>query len=145
MLGFHRVACAYALQQFGREGRDAGETQRLALGQRIADAQLAVVRNPDDVAGPGLVGQFTVRGQEQHRIGHGHGFLRAHMGQLHAAFEMTRCKANEGNPVAMPGVHVGLDLEHETGQGSLIRFHRPLIGRSAAVIDAFAPSQTIKG
>ena len=56
------------LQKLGREARDAGEVQLLALGERVADAELAVVRDADDVAGPGLLGELAVVGQEQHRV-----------------------------------------------------------------------------
>jgi hypothetical protein len=38
VLGLHRIARAAGLQKLRREGRDAGEAQRLALGQRVADA-----------------------------------------------------------------------------------------------------------
>jgi hypothetical protein len=40
----------------------------LALGQRIADPQRAVVRNADDVAGEGLVGHRAVLGEEELRL-----------------------------------------------------------------------------
>jgi hypothetical protein len=48
------------------------------------------------------------------------GFLRAHMGQLHAALEMARGQAHEGHAVAVLGVHVGLHLEDEAGDLCLL-------------------------
>jgi hypothetical protein len=45
----------------------AGEADHLALGQRIADAQRAMVGNADDVARKGLLGQLAIRARN--RIG----------------------------------------------------------------------------
>ena len=39
MLRLHRIVEPHAAQDFGREIGDAGEDQRLAFGQRVADAQ----------------------------------------------------------------------------------------------------------
>ena len=113
MLGLHRVACTAALQQFRRERRDACDLDGFAFGQRVANAQLAVVRDADDVAGPCLFRQFTVRGEEQHRVRNRHGLFRAHMCQLHTALEMARRQAQERHAVAVLRVHVGLNLEHK--------------------------------
>jgi hypothetical protein len=41
MLGLQRVQRADGLQKFRRKAGDAGEAQRLAFGQRVADAQAA--------------------------------------------------------------------------------------------------------
>jgi hypothetical protein len=116
-LAFIGIARAAVAQKLGREGRDAGDADRLAFGQGVADAQLAVVRDADDVARPGLFGQFAVGGEEHHRVRDRHRLLRAHMGQLHAALEMARGQADEGHAVAVLGVHVGLHLEDEARDG----------------------------
>ena len=89
MLCFHRIACAAALKQFRCKRGDARNPQGFAFGQGISDAQLSVVGNADDIAGPSLFCQFAVRGKKQHRVGNGHRFFSAHMGQLHAAFKMA--------------------------------------------------------
>lgn len=53
MLGLHRIGRPHRLQQFRRKGRECPvKAQPLALGQRIADTQLPVVRNADDIARP---------------------------------------------------------------------------------------------
>ena len=75
MLGLQRIARAAGLQQFGRKGRDAGDAERSPSVKRVADAQLAVVGDADDVAGPCFFGQFAVGGEEQHRVGDRHRFL----------------------------------------------------------------------
>ena len=66
-LGLHRVADLDPAQDFRRETRHAAKHQILALGQRVADAQRAVVGNADDVAGIGLLGQLAVLGEEELR------------------------------------------------------------------------------
>ena len=68
MFGLQRIACAAGLQQFRRETGNASDADRLALSQRVTDAQLPVVRDADDVACPGLFGQFAVAGQK-HALG----------------------------------------------------------------------------
>ena len=42
--------------------------QVLTLGQRVADMQVAVIGDADDVAGPGFFGQLAVLRQKQHRV-----------------------------------------------------------------------------
>ena len=63
MLGLHRVARATGLQEFRRKRRDVGHTDRLAFGQRIANAQLPVVRDTNDVARPSFLRQLAVSSQ----------------------------------------------------------------------------------
>ena len=67
LLGLHRVGQPHAAQDFRREARHADEVEVLALGQRVADAQRAVVGNADHVAGIGLVGERAVLGEEELR------------------------------------------------------------------------------
>lgn len=43
MLGFERIIKAHTLQIFRRKAWDTGDIERLAFGQRIADAQVAMV------------------------------------------------------------------------------------------------------
>ena len=113
MLGPHGIAQAHPAQDFRGEARNAGEGQALALAQCIADAQGAVIGNADDVAGIGLLRQFTVAGHEEHGIVDGHLLGAAHLGQLHAALEAPGAEPQEGDPVAMVRVHIGLHLEDE--------------------------------
>ena len=60
VLGLERILDPHALQDFRREVGQAGEADRPALRQAVADAQHAVVGDADDVAGEGLLGQFAV-------------------------------------------------------------------------------------
>src|SRR5690606_35984114 len=111
MLGAHRIERADALQQFRREARNAGEADILTLRQRIADTQIAVVRDTDDIAGPGFLRQFPVLRKEQYGIVDIEGFLAPHMFQLRAAAEMAGDQPHKGNAVAVLGVHIGLDFK----------------------------------
>ncbi len=104
------------------------KTQRLALGQRVADAELAVVGDADDVAGPGVLGELAVAGEEEHRVRHRHRLAGADVVQLHAALEVARAEPEEGDPVAVLGVHVGLDLEDEAGDLRLPGADRARLG-----------------
>jgi hypothetical protein len=47
---------------------------------------------------------------------------------LHAAFELSRADPDEGDAVAVVGVHVGLDLEDEGRHLRLGRMHGPAVG-----------------
>ena len=124
LLGLHRILQPHAAQDFRREVGDADDLQRLAFGQRVADPQHAVVGNADDVAGPGLVDDLALAGEEQDRRIDRQHLRRAHLRQLHATAELAAAQAQEGDAVAMVGVHVGLDLEHEARNLGLGRLDR---------------------
>ena len=113
MFGLHRVARAAVLQKLWREGWDARDLEVFAFGQGVADAQLPVVRNTDDIASPSLFGQFAVRGEEQNRVRNRHRLFRTNMCQLHAAMEVARGQPDKGNAVTVFRVHVRLNLEHK--------------------------------
>ena len=72
-----------------------------------------MVGNADDVTSPCFLGKLAVGGKEEYRVGDCHRFFAAHMGQLHAAFEVARGHAHKGNTVTMFWIHVGLDLENK--------------------------------
>lgn len=121
LFGFHRVGQDDAAEDFGGEAGDAGETEGFAFGQRVAHAERAVVGDADDVAGEGFLGEGAVLGEEEDRGLDGHRLAGADVEQFHAALEAARADAGEGDAVAVVGVHVGLDLEDEAGDGFLIR------------------------
>src|SRR5947209_333518 len=132
VLGPHGILGADLLQQLRREAGDAREAQLLALGQGVADAQVAVVGEAEDVPGAGLLGQLALAGQEEQRIVDGHGLAGAHVEELHAALEAAGAEAHEGDAVAVLGVHVRLDLEDETRDLLLVRLHLARVRRLRA-------------
>ena len=60
------------------------------------------------------------------------GLSGAHQLRLHAAAQLARAQPREGDAVAVVGVHVGLDLEHEGGHGAFMRVDRALVGHLRA-------------
>ena len=111
-----------AAEQLRGEIGDSGEGELLALGERVADVDGAVVVQADDVACPGLVRMLAVCGHERQRIRDADFLSEPHVMKAHSATVGARADAQERDPVAVPGIHVGLDLEHEACQGSLVRF-----------------------
>ena len=67
LLRLHRIAQLHAPENFRREIRHAQEGDLLAFGQTVADAQGAVVGNPDHVAGIGLVSHRAILRKEELR------------------------------------------------------------------------------
>ena len=61
LLRLERIARARDAEELGREVRDALEGERLAFGQRVADLQLAVVVDADDVAGDRVLASARAR------------------------------------------------------------------------------------
>src|SRR6185437_5581792 len=92
-----------------------------AFGERVADAERAVVGNADDVAGIGLVRDRAVLGEEELRACQRHALAGAHELRLHAAAELAGTQPREGDAVAVVRIHVGLDLEHEGAHARLGR------------------------
>ena len=132
LLGPQRVGHLDAAEHLGREEGQAGELQRFALGQRVAELQHAVVGDADDVAGEGLVEQFAALAQERdHGIGPQLLAAARHL-QPHAALEVAAGHAHEGDAVAVRRVHVGLDLEDDAGELRLVGLRRRAGSRRAS-------------
>jgi hypothetical protein len=121
LLELERIAQAGAAEQFRGEVGDAGEGDRFAFGEGIADGDGAVVVDADHIARPGFGGDLAVAGHEGQRVGQLHFLAGAHVEGLHAGAEAAGADAHERDAVAVLRVHVGLDLEHEAGQLVLFR------------------------
>ncbi|EWS64606.1 hypothetical protein Y695_02148 [Hydrogenophaga sp. T4] len=132
LLAAQRIGHFHAADDFRREEGQTGELQALTLRQGVAQLQHAVVRDADDVAGKRLVQQLAPLRQKAH---HGVGpqvLAAAHHPELHAAFEVTAGHAHEGDAVAVRRVHVGLNLEHHTGEFGFFGVHHSLDGGAVA-------------
>ena len=92
--------------------------QFFAFGQTVADTQLAVVGDADDVAGKGVFRQFAFLCQEHDRRGNFYRFTGTNLIKAHAAFEMPRANTHKGDAVAVFGIHIGLDFENKAGNFS---------------------------
>ncbi len=70
----------------------------------------------------------------------------ARLFQLHVAAEFARSQAQERHPVAMVGVHIGLDLEDKAGDflvaGLDVAAHRGLRARAGGAYSASASSSS---
>src|SRR3989344_1971161 len=128
LLGLDRVARARGAKQLRREIRNALEAQGLALGEGIADLQLAVVVDADDVAGNGVVHAHAFVGEERARVGELDLASEALVLHLHARGVTPGTNTEERDAVAVPGIHVCLDLEYKTGERRFRRLHRPRPG-----------------
>ncbi len=102
------------------------------FGQGVADPQAPVVGDADDVAGPGLLGEVALAGEEEHRGLHRHQAPGADVLQFHAALEAARGDPHKGDAVAVLRVDIGLHLEDETGDLGLLGRDRPRVGRLRA-------------
>src|SRR5215471_12126220 len=75
----------------------------------------------DDVAREGFVHGFAIATKEFVRAGEAQFSAGAGMDDIHIALKLARANAHKGKTIAMFGIHVGLDLEDESGETSLIR------------------------
>ena len=106
--------------------------------KRVADIDGAVIVQADDIARVGLLGLAAIGGKKSQRIGNAHILVEPHMMQSHAARVASRTQAHERDPVAVPGIHIGLNLEHESGEFGFIRIDGTLQASAAAAAAASA-------
>ena len=88
----------------------------------------AVVRDADDVAGIGRIGQLALRGEEELRRRQAQLLAGARQPRLHAALQLAGADAGKGDAVAVVRVHVGLDLEDEGRHLVVGRMHGADVG-----------------
>ena len=117
LLGLHRVCVLDIFEHLRREARQAFEMQILAGGQRVADFKVAGVGEADDVAGPRLVDDALFLGHEGGGGGEAHLLALADVVVIYVALEAAGADFDEGYAGAVVGVHVGVYLEHEAGEG----------------------------
>ena len=132
MLRLHRVGDVDAAQDLGGEARQPGDAEVGGFGQRVADAEAAVVRDAENVAGPGLLGEIALARQEEHRVLHRHRLAGARILQLHAAAETPRAHPHKGDAVAMLRVDIGLHLEDKAGDLVFFRLYDARLRRLRA-------------
>ena len=125
LLALERVLAADPGEDLRREAGQLGELEGRAFAQCVADAQRPGVEQTDDVARPGFLDDLALRSEEL--VGHGEAqaALLAHVPHLHAAAEAATADAQEGQAVAVRGVHVRLDLEDEPAEALVGRIDRP--------------------
>ena len=121
MTGAQRIFDTDAAEQFGREEGDAGERQLFAFGEAVADLDVTVVRDADDVSGVGFFHQLAVVRHEGNHAGGGDFAVDTQVFHLHAALEFAGADAQEGDAVAVFRIHIGLDFKDKSGELRLVR------------------------
>src|SRR5690606_30918966 len=114
------------------EARNTREVQLLAFGERIPHPQLAVIREPDDVACKRFLGDLPVLSQEQQRTDDLELSSAGDVSQLLAALEVTRDEPDERHTISVLRIHVRLDLEHEAADRLFLGLHESFGCLSAA-------------
>ena len=132
LLELQRVGVLDVAELLGREGGDAGEFQLLAFGEGIADGEIAGVVQTHDVTRVGVVDHRLLLGHE----GRGRGELQLlsapHVEIVPVALEGARTDLQEGDAVAVVGVHVGVDLEDEAAHLRLVGLYGAALGGGGA-------------
>ena len=128
LLGLERIDDLDDVEDFRREERQAGELKVCAVGQRVAELDAAMRRDADDVAGVGFVEQLAALRQERNDVVGTELLAGALDLQAHAALEVSRAHAHEHHAVAVRGIHVRLDLEHDRGEPGIVRIDVALQG-----------------
>ena len=102
--------------------------QLLALGQRVADLEYAVVGQTYDVAGPCLVdGRLALR-HKLSRRGEAYGFVLTYMQVRLVSHELARAYLAEGDTRTVVGVDVCCYLEDKSRKLVLVRLYHSLHG-----------------
>ena len=113
LLEFQRVSVLDVAELLGGERRDAREFELLALGEGVADLEVARIVQADDVARVGEVDDRFLFGHEGRRRGELELLAAAYVQVVMVALERPGADFQEGDAVAVVGIHVGVDLEHE--------------------------------
>ena len=103
-------------EDFRREARNLLILQRRIDSERVADAEVRVSDESDDIAGERLVHSLAVTAEKFVRAGEPNFFPRARVRDAHVALELAGADTDEGEPVAVLRVHVRLNLEDKAGE-----------------------------
>jgi len=115
-----RVEKTHPSEMLRRKPRQVGKTQRRSGVQGVADRKPAGVHEADDVAGVGHLDRLAVATEEAIRARGTNRFAEPAVRHDHVLREAAGADTHEGHPIAMPRVHVCLNLEHEPGE-ALVR------------------------
>src|SRR4249920_2202561 len=89
--------------------------------QGVADRELPRVHEADDVAGIRDADGFALAAEKAIRAGRANRLAHPAVLDRHVFREPSRAHAHERDTIAMPRIHVRLDLEYEAGE--------PFLGR----------------
>ncbi len=132
LLALHGVGVLDVFEHLGRETGQTLEVQVLALGERVANLEVACIGKTHYVAGECFVHDALF-------LGHKRGGSRE-FHHLAAAYLLVRCIAletagaylHESDAAAVVRVHIGVNLEHEAAEFLLLGIDGSLLGRHGA-------------
>src|SRR5690554_1083512 len=127
-LELERILELNPLEQLRSKVRDTHKPHLLTHGEGVTNLDGAVVVQADDVARPRLLDMRPVRGEEGQGIGNLDVLADTHVTHLHVLLVLARADPQESDAVAMLGIHIGLDLEHEARELRVGGLHTPRIG-----------------
>ena len=129
LLALHGVRALDGGEVLRGEGGDALELHLVALvAHGVSNGENARVEHADDVPGVGLVDDGPVVGHELLGLGQTEGLAPLDMEILLIPLKLAGADAHEGDPVPVGLVHVGLNLEHEGGEGGVKGVHHRVPG-----------------
>ncbi|MEY3717477.1 MAG: hypothetical protein RL285_1352, partial [Bacteroidota bacterium] len=105
-----------------RETRDAFEDEAFALGEGIANFEIARIVQTHHIAGISIVHHLLGLGQEHVRVGEFHLLLQSHVFEVFIAFEFARADPQKGNAIAVFWVEVGVYFENKAREFGFIGF-----------------------
>jgi len=105
----------------GAEARDALEVQQLSFRQRVPNLEVTGVVEADNVARKGLIHHLFFCGHEAGWVSELHLSPLANVQVVRISLEGTGADAQEGDPVAVARVHIGVNLENEAGELVFVR------------------------
>lgn len=111
-----------------KEGSPRKCRRLLALGERVANLEDAVVGQSHDVAGPCLVNGAFALCHELRRRREAHGLIKAHMIVRLVAQKLAGAHFAESDARTVVGVDVGSNFEDEACELRIIWFHHPFLG-----------------
>ncbi len=111
-----------------RKARDLVVADGAILGERVADAELRVPHQANNVARVRLVNRLALLPEELVRTRKAHLPAGARVRDNHVALKAPRADAHERDAVAVLRVHVRLDLEDKAGERPVVRGHQAVAG-----------------
>jgi len=116
LLVFARIGIVEIREALRREAGNLVEDDGRVLRESVSDAEARVADEANDVAGISFVDGLAFLAKSLWELEEAHFFARLGVGDDHVALEFAGADPDEGDTVAVPRVHIGLNLEDEAGR-----------------------------